>query len=213
MRHEKNHLLLQKCIRRPLLLCYSVYVLWTAVSGLYGFGADSLLRATGKLGTVELTASDFVPVNLEQEGDSWRSVTADPQLLYDVQGRVMTVRVWMDFDADPGELDLYYIQSPGEDYDKYRRVWAVRQDDGSYLYTLPRTYIHQLRLDLGSAENLGISIQKIRFNEPAGLEAYFDLSLNGLFRLAVWPALAAAVLAWLTRLWDEAKQTKTQKDR
>ena len=129
---------LQKCIRRPLLLCYSVYVLWTAVSGLYGFGADSLLRATGKLGTVELTVSDFVPVNLEQEGEGWRSVTADPQLLYDVQGRVMTVRVWMDFDADPGELDLYYIQSPGEDYDKYRRVWAVRQDDGSYLYTLPR---------------------------------------------------------------------------
>ena len=191
----------------------AAYVLWTAVSGLYGFGADSLLRATGKLGTVELTASDFVPVNLEQEGDGWRSVTADPQLLYDVQGRVMTVRVWMDFDADPGELDLYYIQSPGEDYDKYRRVWAVRQDDGSYLYTLPRTYIHQLRLDPGSAENLGISIQKIRLNEPAGLEAYFDLSLNGLFRLAVWPALAAAVLAWLTRLWDEAKQTKTQKDR
>ena len=128
-------------------------------------------------------------------------------------GRVMTVRVWMDFDADPGELDLYYIQSPGEDYDKYRRVWAVRQDDGSYLYTLPRTYIHQLRLDPGSAENLGISIQKIRLNEPAGLDAYFDLSLNGLFRLAVWPALAAAVLAWLTRLWEEAKQTKTQKDR
>ena len=183
------------------------------MSGLYGFGADSLLRATGKLGTVELTASDFVPVNLEQEGDGWRSVTADPQLLYDVQGRVMTVRVWMDFDADPGELDLYYIQSPGEDYDKYRRVWAVRQDDGSYLYTLPRTYIHQLRLDPGSAENLGISIQKIRLNEPAGLDAYFDLSLNGLFRLAVCPALAAAVLAWLTRLWEEAKQTKTQKDR
>ena len=207
---KKILLFLQKGLRRPLVLCYSVYVLWTVLSGLYGFGADSLLRAAGKLQTVELSVSDFTPVNLVQEGDSWRSTTADPQLLYQVGGRVMTVRVYMSFDAEPGELDLYYIEEPGEDYDKYRRVWAVRQDDGSYLYQLPRTDIWEIRLDPGSAENLGVTITGIRLNEPAGLGAYFDLSLNGLFRLIVWPAMAAAVLSWLTGAWDALRQKKPQ---
>ena len=208
---KKILVFLQKGLRRPLVLCYSVYVLWTALGGLYGFAADSLLRASGQLATTELSVADFTPVNLEQEGEGWRSTAADPQLLYQVDGRVTTVRVFMSFDADPGELDLYYIEQPGEDYDKYRRVWAVQQDDGSYLYQLPRADIWEIRLDPGSAENLGINITEIRINEPVGIGFYFDLSLNGLFRLIVWPALAAAVLAWLTGVWDAVRKKQKEK--
>ena len=44
-----------------------------------------------------------------------------------------------------------------------------------------------------------------------GIGFYFDLSLNGLFRLIVWPALAAAVLAWLTGVWDAVRKKQKEK--
>lgn len=194
------------CGRHLVITCYAVYLAAVLAAGLYGFAADSILRAAGKLQTVELSAADFETVNLAEEGDSWRSQTADPQLLYHADGRVLTVRAELSFDADQGELDLYYTESPGEDFDKYRRVWAVRQADGSYLYKLPRTHIDTLRLDPGSAENLGITIGRIWLNEPVGLAGYFDLSLNGLFRLAVYPALAAAAIQYLLSVWREARR-------
>lgn len=194
------------CGRHLVLTCYAVYLAAVLAVGLCGFAADSILRAAGKLQTVELSAADFEPVNLAGEEDGWRSQTADPQLLYHADGRVLTVRAELSFDADQGELDLYYTEAPGEDFDKYRRVWAVRQADGSYLYKLPRTHIDTLRLDPGSAENLGITIGRIWLNEPVGLAGYFDLSLNGLFRLAVYPALAAAAMQYLLSVWRDARR-------
>ena len=194
------------CGRHLVMACYAVYLLAVLATGLYGFAADSILRAAGKLQTVELSADDFEKVNLAEEKEGWRSQTADPQLLYHANGRVLTVRAELSFDADQGELDLYYIESPGEDFDKYRRVWAVRQADGSYCYKLPRTHIDTLRLDPGSAENLGIRIGRIWLNEPVGLLGYFDLSFGGLFRLAVYPALAAAAIQYLLSVWQSARR-------
>lgn len=195
-----------------LVLCYSVYILFQLGSGLWGIVFDTVLKIGGKLEPQTLSIEQFEMVNLAPEQTGWRSQTADPQLLYLLDGYALNLRVKMQFDATPGELDLYYTQKAGEDFDKYRRVWAVQQPDGSYLYTLPRTKIHTLRLDPGSAENLGIQIEEIQINQSVSINRYFDISLNGLFCLVVYPALVAAILQYLLPflqpIWQAVRNRK-----
>ncbi len=198
---KKIPVFFQKCKCHLLILCYSVYVLFQLVTGVWGMASDSLLRASGKLQAQQLSVEDFQPVNLKEDGNGWRSETPDPQLLYVVDGYVTSLRIEMEFNAPAGELDLYYTQKPGENFDKYRRVWAVQQQDGSYLYTLPRTKIHMLRLDPGSAENLRISFGDIEINQLASVTRYFDISLHGLFCLVLYPALAAAILQYVLQVY------------
>lgn len=203
--------LFPKNARGIWLACYLIYMLLVLLSAVWGFGFDSVLKAAGKMETKEIPLSDFMAVNLVQEGDLLRSQTADPQLIYRLGGYALNLRVKMEFDANPGELDLYYTEKAGEDFDKYRRIWAVRQADGSYLYTLPRKQIDILRLDPGSAENLGISIESITINEPAEISRYLDISLNGLFKLAVYPALAACAIQYGLIVYQEIKKKKEQR--
>ncbi len=202
---KKINVFFQKCCCHLLILCYSVYILFQLLSGLTGFVLDMGLKHQGKLDCKTLSVQEFELVNMIQEGQGWRSQNADPQLLYHLDGYALNLKVKMKFDATPGELDLYYTEKPGEDFDKYRRVWAVQQEDGSYLYTLPRTKIDILRLDPGSAENLGIMIEEITINTPAGIDRYFDLSLNGLFCLLLYPALAAACLQYIITLYTDVR--------
>ncbi len=205
-RMKKNHLFFQKWRSHLLVLCYSVYVVCVLAAALVGFVQDSFLKVQGQLSEKEVSVFSFQMQNLIAETEnSWRSTTADPQLLYVVDGYLSNVSIKMQFDANPGELDLYYTQNADETFDKYRRVWAVQQPDGSYLYTLPRTKISVLRIDPGSAENLGITIEEIRFNTQTGPERYLDISLNGLFRLAVIPALSAAILKYLLHIFENVK--------
>lgn len=201
---KKMHLFFQKWRSHLLILCYSVYILWVLLAALAGFVQDMFWKMQGQLDEQEISKYSFTANNLAFESEeTWRSLTADPQLLYEVNGYLANVQIKMQFDATPGELDLYYTEKAGEDFDKYRRVWAVRQQDGSYLYTLPRTKVATLRIDPGSAENLGITIEEIRFNVPTGIERYLDISLNGLFRLVVYPALAAAALKYLLCIYQQ----------
>ena len=79
---KKIPVFFQKCKCHLLILCYSVYVLFQLVTGVWGMASDSLLRASGKLQAQQLSAEDFQPVNLKEDGNGWRSETPDPQLLY-----------------------------------------------------------------------------------------------------------------------------------
>ena len=90
------------------------------------------------------------------------------------------------------------------------------KDDGTYVYTLPRTQIVALRLDPCSPDEnktvgLTFTPQSITLNAastlPGGAD-YFIPTWYQLVGLSVYPALAAAALDWL---WAVGRQLAKKK--
>ena len=157
-------------------------------------------------------------VDLQAEGNGYVSTSADPQIiLEDVSDRVVrTLSYQAEFDADPREMCLYYTTAAGEPYSQDKRVFPTIGEDGSYVYTLPRTTIVSLRLDPCSPDATSpVTVQfdgdAITLNDadalPSGL-AYWLPSWYQLFCFVLYPALAAAVLSWLRAVWRELRSRR-----
>lgn len=183
------------------VLCYLVALAGWLVWGLWEMAADGLDRASGRMTEQELTASDFALVDLEQQGEDVLVTTSgDPQMiLEDVSDQtVRTLQIWADYDNPAREMCLYYTTQAGQPYSQDRRVFPRQQDDGSYLYQLPRGRIVSLRLDPCSPDQdktVTVTVHRIALN--TGAAANLLPNWYQAFCLILYPGLAAAALDWL----------------
>ena len=195
--------------------CYLLTLAGWLVLGAWNFGSDAVARAGGTLTEQQLSLSAFQLVDLQGEGDGYVSTSGDPQIiLEDVSDQVVrTLSYRAEFDAEPREMCLYYTTAAGEPYSQDKRVFPTMGEDGSYIYTLPRTTIVSLRLDPCSPDaNTPVTVQfegdAITLNAadalPSGL-AYWLPSWYQLFCFVLYPALAAAIVSWLWALWREIR--------
>ena len=195
--------------------CYLLTLAGWLVLGAWNFGSDALSRARGTLTEQQLSLSAFQLVDLQGEGDGYVSTSGDPQIiLEDVSDRVVrTLSYRAEFDAEPREMCLYYTTAAGEPYSQDKRVFPTVGEDGSYIYTLPRTTIVSLRLDPCSPDaNTPVTVQfkgdAITLNAadalPSGL-AYWLPSWYQMFCFVLYPALAGAILSWMRALWVEIR--------
>lgn len=198
------------------IACYLLAVLVWLVLGCVNFAADAAARANGSLAEESLPLSGLQLVDLAPGEDGWYTTTSgDPQIiLEDVSDQVVrTLSYRAEFDAEPREMCLYYTTAAGEPYSQDKRVFPTMGEDGSYIYTLPRTTIVSLRLDPCSPDaNTPVTVQfegdAITLNAadalPSGL-AYWLPSWYQLFCFVLYPALAAAIVSWLWALWREIR--------
>ena len=195
--------------------CYLLTLAGWLVLGAWNFGSDAVARAGGTLTEQQLSLSSFQLVDLPGEGDGYVSTSGAPEIiLEDVSDRVVrTLSYRAEFDAEPREMCLYYTTAAGEPYSQDKRVFPTMGEDGSYIYTLPRTTIVSLRLDPCSPDaNTPVTVQfegdAITLNAadalPSGL-AYWLPSWYQLFCFVLYPALAAAIVSWLWALWREIR--------
>lgn len=198
--------------------CYLLTLAGWLVLGAWNFGSDAMARAGGTLTEQQLSLSAFQLVDLQGEGDGYVSLSGDPQIiLEDVSDRVVrTLSYRAEFDAEPREMCLYYTTAAGEPYSQDKRVFPTVGEDGSYIYTLPRTTIVSLRLDPCSPDaNTPVTVQfegdAITLNAadalPSGL-AYWLPSWYQLFCFVLYPALAGAILSWMRALWVEIRDRR-----
>lgn len=201
-----------------LAACYLLTLAGWLVLGAWNFGSDAAARARGTLAQQQISLEEFQLVDLQAEGDGYVSTSADPQIiLEDVSDRVVrTLSYQAEFDADPREMCLYYTTAAGEPYSQDKRVFPTIGEDGSYVYTLPRTTIVSLRLDPCSPDATSpVTVQfdgdAITLNDadalPTGL-AYWLPSWYQLFCFVLYPALAAAILSWLRAVWGELRSRR-----
>ncbi len=198
-------------------LCYLLAVLGWLVGAATAFGGDAAAKANGTLREQTLTVADFALADLTVTGQGAGAdgvpytelVTAsnDPQMiLEDVSGQtVRSLQMTAGYTGTVREMCLYYTTAPGQDYSQDRRVFPVRQADGSYLYTLPREHFVSLRLDPCSPEEgktVTIDVKELRLNRPAAAASYFAPSWYQLFCLALYPGLVAAALSWAWCVWQ-----------
>lgn len=198
--------------------CYLLTLAGWLVLGAWNFGSDAVARAGGTLTEQQLSLSAFQLVDLQGEGDGYVSTSGDPQIiLEDVSDRVVrTLSYRAEFDAEPREMCLYYTTAAGEPYSQDKRVFPTVGEDGSYIYTLPRTTIVSLRLDPCSPDaNTPVTVQfegdAITLNAadalPSGL-AYWLPSWYQMFCFVLYPALAGAILSWMRALWVEIRDRR-----
>lgn len=190
--------------------CYlAAALLWLAY-GLGCWAGDLAARAQGRLQPVTLGIEEFQLVDLApwgEGGDNFYITTSgDPQLLWqNTEGLVVrNLRFSVEYlQNEPREMCLYYTTSPEEPYSADRRVFPVEQPNGDYLYTLPRAQIYSLRIDPCSPDESGPVVfmlpgNSVELNVGAfSLGAYLCPSWYQGFCLALYPALAAAMLDWL----------------
>lgn len=185
--------------RLPLVaLCYGIaLVLWLG-SAVARLSADSVARAGGELQQQVLSPKDFELENLERMPSGvYRSLSDDPKMILDVSDiQLRSLRFGAGYSSLPYEMCLYYTTRPDEPFSQNKRVWPEQQEDGSYLFTLPRADIERIRLDPASAE-VEITFGLFVLNEPVAAKSYFAPGWAGLVLLLTLPALVAAALRWL----------------
>lgn len=195
--------------------CYLLTLAGWLVLGAWNFGSDALSRAQGTLTEQQVSLGEFQLVDLDAQEGGYTSTSSDPQIiLEDVSDRVVrTLSYQAEFDVEPREMCLYYTTAVGEPYSQDKRVFPTIGEDGSYIYTLPRTTIVSLRLDPCSPDATDpVTVQfagdTITLNDadalPSGL-AYWLPSWYQLFCFLLYPALAAAILSWLRAVWRELR--------
>lgn len=195
--------------------CYLLTLAGWLVLGAWNFGSDAVSRAQGTLTEQQVSLEEFQLVDLDAQERGYTSTSSDPQIiLEDVSDRVVrTLSYQAEFDGEPREMCLYYTTAVGEPYSQDKRVFPTIGEDGSYIYTLPRTTIVSLRLDPCSPDATDpVTVQfagdAITLNDadalPSGL-AYWLPSWYQLFCFLLYPALAAAILSWLRAVWRELR--------
>ncbi len=195
--------------------CYLLTLAGWLVLGAWNFGSDAVSRAQGTLTEQQVSLGEFQLVDLDAQEGGYTSTSSDPQIiLEDVSDRVVrTLSYQAEFDSEPREMCLYYTTAVGEPYSQDKRVFPTIGEDGSYIYTLPRTTIVSLRLDPCSPDATDpVTVQfagdAITLNDadalPSGL-AYWLPSWYQLFCFLLYPALAAAILSWLRAVWRELR--------
>ena len=195
--------------------CYLLTLAGWLVLGAWNFGSDAVSRAEGTLTEQQVSLGEFQLVDLDAQEGGYTSTSSDPQIiLEDVSDRVVrTLSYQAEFDSEPREMCLYYTTAVGEPYSQDKRVFPTIGEDGSYIYTLPRTTIVSLRLgpcspDATDPVTVQFAGDAITLNDadalPSGL-AYWLPSWYQLFCFLLYPALAAAILSWLRAVWRELR--------
>lgn len=135
------------------------------------------------------------PVNMDDlGGGAYVTQNTDPQLIFEnLNADVRVVRLCIEIDQPPGEMELFYTRQ-GAGFSVRQRVIGVPQDDGSYLYFLPAGRVAGLRLDPGFQSGAALAIRAVVLNPRLPMAHYLWPGLRGLAALAVLPALASAVI-------------------
>lgn len=197
--------------------CYLLAVLLWLLLGVFHLASDGVARATHKLASEDLMLDAFQMVDLAPaEGGGYVTTSGDPQMiLEDVGGRVVrTLSYYAEYlDAPPREICLYYTTAVGQPYSADRRVFPQVTAAGEYVFTLPRTKLAALRLDVCSPDadkpvTVLFQPQAVTLNAAALLPGpldYFVPSWYQAFCLVLYPALAAAAISWGYAVWERLR--------
>lgn len=188
----------KKQVLRLIGLCYGIVLMWNLGFAIYDAAADAIARATGTLQTRTLDFTDFETFQMTIESPT-RAVTAgsDPQLILRTPGtRVVGAAFTIHFSEDPGEVTLYYAQE-GEEFSSEKKIWGKPKNDGSYVFTLPRTRIDTLRVDPTNQPGLTMELESFTLNGARDFLSYFSFTYEDLFFFLICPGMAAAALAYV----------------
>lgn len=178
-------------------VCYGAVLAAWLLFSIFSFGQDAVRRATGLLHTSEHDFANVECVNLTPQSATVAvSDNNDPQLIVKDIGEITEVRLAFTASEYQGEVNLYYSKN-GDPFDSRYKIWGKAQNDGSYIFTLPRTKVDAVRIDPSNVSNITLTLKSLVVNAPRSFFSYFGVTYEMLFNFLIYPGLAAACIAWI----------------
>lgn len=216
----------RKSGRCLVALCYAAFLLGTVLLVLFGMAEDGVRRLVGDVQTIEISGERtdaFLLYDLEQEGNRYTALSGDPRMELELSqlssGRpfvyVRRVTLYLEeMNMEPGEVCVFYKTKPDmEEYDAIDRVWAHRDAEHVYSFTLPGCRLYGIRIDPGIFAGLRFRLERVVLNEPRSLPSRLTPTRPYLLALAVAPLLAASALHWMFRAWELSAERRRKKSK
>ncbi len=183
----------------PLLAAVLIYLLACAGALI----RDEVHRADGGLQWRVLQFSDFESESVVNRANDYGSfdlisTDPDPQMVYRPGGpfRAQNFNFRAAATNRPGgEMTLYYTTRPDEPFSEGRRIWAERQDDGTWTFDLGGRTYYALRFDPDTTGAILWRDWEVTLNEPEIIWQYFIPDARDVFLMLLASAVCAAVLA------------------
>ncbi|MEG1381461.1 MAG: hypothetical protein RSB47_03425 [Ruthenibacterium sp.] len=197
---------------RLVVACYGLVLAFWMCSNVFCFAQDAFRRANGTLKTQECTFEDVICTDMDVQSPTVAVTTGvDPQIiLKPLQGAVTEVRLRFTYSRYPGEVNLYYAKNDAP-FDNRYKIWGKAQNDGSYLFTLPRSKIDAIRIDPSNLAGVTLTLENFTLNAPRSFFAYFKITYEQLFAFLLYPGLAAAFLGYIWSVFLAVKKDKEGK--
>ena len=163
---------------------------------------DKRDRDAGRMAPVTLTAAnkEFGLVDVLYTGEDGKLVclNADPQLWWEnyLDVPIRTVTMQADYSRYPMEISLYYEVTGQTEISRDQHIYAQDNGDGTYTFTLPRTDVTVLRLDICSTACV-VRNFSLTLNAPRPFWQYYLPTAWQAFRLLLYPGLAASLVHML----------------
>lgn len=197
-----------------LWLCYGAVMLaWLLWCG-GRLALDSWRAANGQMQRQELAPSDFsektsgIAFSGDWANDRYFTTTdADPQLHLAFNDGANVGRVVFSARAvnkPGGEMALYYNTKPGQDFSEARKLPAMQNANGGWVFDLQGRKVYALRLDPDSVGGVYWQVYHMVLNETKPPLAYFTPDALECFVLLFAPALLYAALAQLVAFFQPA---------
>ncbi len=180
------------------MICYSGFVALSVLACLVMFLLDTVRGINGQA-PVTISIEDCVLSGLEQQADGSYLVTdADPQILLPEQEKPFRrVEMQMQCTQNPGEMSVFYLTKPGQDYSIRQQAWLKEKQPGKYVVELPWKNVVQLRIDPASVPGRSLWLEDITVNSGVPIWQYFVPSWTWILSAVFLPGLAACFLDWL----------------
>ncbi len=187
-----------------VLICALVYSLFCYLQDRFYIKSEKIVQTEFyNYDNFELSSMDIVLTENYSENNAAISTSHDPQLLInninDTGTQIVRdIKLDVEYGVLPGEVVLYYA-SFGQPFSDDNKTWGKQQNDGSYMFYIPRNVqIQSIRIDPTNQISNTIKLNSVSFNTRLNLSQYFMPTNEQLFNFLLYPGIAAAFLFWLS---------------
>jgi len=170
--------------------------------GFMGYFAESSARKDGALEEYTLQAKNFEWSSFKREGEKMVPTDNDPQLILNVEQKMISVRFTMESSLYPGEVVLYYTEPGDIGFSERKRVWATGVDGhpDQYLFEMPLKTVTSLRIDPTMYAGNRLELKDFVFNEENTLSDYLRVSTGTMYNFVLYTGIISSVLKYLLEL-------------
>ncbi len=170
--------------------------------GLLGFVTESAARKNGSLSTQVLQAEDFSWSGIEVKNGETITTDYDPQMITEFNGKLTSVRFYMEYSSYPGEMTVYYTEPGDAGFSVQKRLWIapVQGQAGWYEVETSMKNVASLRIDPTMYAGNVLSFGDFIINGEKTFADYFAFSYGDIFNLILYTGIVSSVLKFLQEM-------------
>lgn len=164
----------------------------------YSFLTETAARRDGSLVRYTVTADDFELMDIIKTDSGYRTTNHDSQMILKKQRKFSSMKFYMEYTVEPGEIVLYYKEPGDEHFSEQKRLWAqpVDDEDNYYIVKTSMKEVSEVRLDPSMFAGNRLTFKEFSFNEEKRAADYFNITYTHIFCLILYTLVISACLKY-----------------